>query len=1381
MKAVAKSMRILSLVAAICFSAGIAMGHPACLHPEMALIAQSQAPASSKEEEPLDYCYRLCARLIYESPAPNQPRLTALMREIAAIQLQFPDRKPTEEILRQAEAIFAELEASYGCVGASWENEALVLTPNQEPLLLTRNIPRHFLLKLFNRTPVDKVVALSGPDGLTGVSFNLPAGATRLWPAHTMVAEDAPVESIVVQVHCPAANEVRSLSVPVRTQFPAVLRGQLLDADTNSVFPGRLYVIGSDGCYRYAAENGTNTTLTEKMVNELLTFRYETYRLPFSYSSGRFELLVPPGRTELMLERGYEHSPARETVELAPQETRDVVLRAERFVDMREKGWHSGDTHVHWVKNSWDTNEDMGLLELVQRAEDLRVANNLTLYQYRPGEQGGPFVKPDHFPMGPVTGHSDSQYSIHMAEEYRNDNFYGHLIFLNIAKLIMPIATGQGSGGPVGTPDYPLNKNAILEARAQGGISIEAHNIGPKHCSDVPVNVVSGLADSLDQLDPELYYRFLDLGVRIPLSNGSDHPARLAGSARVYVKVDGSYTYEKWIDGIRQGRTFTTSGPLLFLSVNGKDIGDAVKLGRGEMLHITAQARSRAPIGRLQIVMDGKVIKELESDSSEATVEMEIPAECSGWLVARCSQNNQFNAINASNIAHTSPVYLEVDGKALFRPESAEFWLGNMRQHVEDIQKNAVFENDAHREEEMAYIQSAIRVLEERIADAGKQASSPASAPKETQLPMDVRVRAGSEEYSKQPISPLIYGNFLEMGFGRQVEGLWGEMLFNRSFEEVPPYRGNHWWWLRRQPGDDLSKEDWWHSGYREDAWKLAPDNDQAKFQIVEFGGFRNGYFSAWLLNDHPEKEAGLIQEGVYLKAGETYRFRGALRVPKEMWDLGPNGCTLNATLRICAQGAPDKPLHQLPIQNILGDYDDYSVSFVNDAYEGWATFGVWIPPMGRLNMDDFSLMPESSVDGWRKDVVNTLRAAAPPILRWPGGCFASFYDWREGTGLRSERHPRPSAFWGGLNDNDVGTLEYASFCKLLGAQPMICVNILTGSPESAAEWVAYCNAPVSNPQGALRAKDGSAEALGVTYWELDNEAYRKYGPQEYAQQCVVFSKAMKAVDPSIRTIMQGYANYFDALPQMLEIAGRDIDLVTDRNVDEPSLRRDLAVISEYNARNNTHIQLCNTEWLAQASDVPAKPDEFNKQPLPEDDTLQNRQIRWRYAMNTARQLLLFQRLGGEFQFANFNNLANTWGQNIIECPKEASFLSATGRVFELFSTSPAAWALKLEQLEPVPGLQWQAAWDMNHERLIVYVLNYNAHPAMVRVDIGALGKTFSHCNTKQVYAESLSARNSVTDPDAVKTEAQDTTITPSATLEISSRPYSVLQALFSN
>jgi hypothetical protein len=394
------------------------------------------------------------------------------------------------------------------------------------------------------------------------------------------------------------------------------------------------------------------------------------------------------------------------------------VFRLRRFLDMKARHWISGDTHIHWAKNSWDENEDMALLAMVQRAEDLRVVNNLTLYQWRKAEDGDPFVKPDQYPMGPVGSYSDDEYHVQMAEEYRNDNHYGHINLLNIARLIQPIATGAGSGGPAESGDYPLNRTAIHAARQQGGVSIEAHNLGPFQCSDVPVNVAVGLADSLDQLEPEHYYRFLNSGFHIGLSNGSDHPARVAGCARAYVRVDGSFTYQGWIEGLRKSRTFVTSGPLLFLRVNGRDIGDTLHVARGQRLTVEARVVSRHPVGTFEIVSNGEVLRNVSTQEREARIELQIPAERSRWFVARASRSELYDCLAGPDIGHTSAVYALVDGREVIRREAVQWWIENVQMHAERVRTLARFDDGAQREEALRHIAEGLAKYQELLSRA---------------------------------------------------------------------------------------------------------------------------------------------------------------------------------------------------------------------------------------------------------------------------------------------------------------------------------------------------------------------------------------------------------------------------------------------------------------------------------------------------------------------------------------------------------------------------------------------------------------------------------------------------------------------------------------
>ena len=662
-----------------------------------------------------------------------------------------------------------------------------------------------------------------------------------------------------------------------------------------------------------------------------------------------------------------------------------------------------------------------------------------------------------------------------------------------------------------------------------------------------------------------------------------------------------------------------------------------------------------------------------------------------------------------------------------------------------------------------------------------------------------MKVRITREELVEKPVSSLIYGNFIESGFGRQVEGMWAEMFYNRSFERVPPYTEAYWGSMGCKPDEDATVYPFWHSGYEQNEWTLVPGNAEAKWSRSLHVSFHHGQQSGWLKNDSVDKWAGFAQDGIVLRKGERYTFRGWMKAGVHPWDLRWDDLKLDAEIRIYPEGDLSKPVlthtvaaeaayatkpsasskrREASPRGITKAFERYEWTFACDTFEGRATFSVWIPPKSGLFVDDFSLMPASNLHGWRADLVEAGKRVNAPIIRWPGGCFASFYHWREGIGPRAERQPIESWFWGGLHDNDVGTREFVQFCRLVGAEPFMCVNMLTGTAAEAAEWVAYCNAPASHPIGALRAQDGFTEPFGVRYWELDNEAFRRFGHREYAERCVEFSRAMKAIDPSIELVMIGYDSYDRVLDKVLEIAGGDIDLVVDRAIDEAALRHDLDVIGRYNAAHGradaahgTSIRLCNTEWPAPIEDVPPTLDPAE---LDQSPTAKCKKMLWYSGLNVAKTLLTFQRLGGDFAFSNFNNFANTWGQNVIECTKEGVHLSAVGRVMELFSRSPAAWPLKLEAAGLPEGVHVQAAWDAERKSLCLVVLNYRGEPVDVVFDLAGLSKRFGSVRSTVLQAPTLVAYNTAAKPETITRRDSTAKLGSSSEHTIAAPPYSI-------
>ena len=148
--------------------------------------------------------------------------------------------------------------------------------------------------------------------------------------------------------------------------------------------------------------------------------------------------------------------------------------------------------------------------------------------------------------------------------------------------------------------------------------------------------------------------------------------------------------------------------------------------------------------------------------------------------------------------------------------------------------------------------------------------------------------------------------------------------------------------------------------------------------------------------------------------------------------------------------------------------------------------------------------------------------------MRWPGGTFTKIYHWKDAIGPAADRPRRPNLIWGGIEDNQFGTDEFIRWCREIGTEPVLTVNMATGSPEEAAHWVEYCNGTNDTSWARLRARNGSAAPHRVQYWALGNEedaepdCGRHQDPHDYAKDAWQFIKLMKLTDPSIRIIVAG-------------------------------------------------------------------------------------------------------------------------------------------------------------------------------------------------------------------------------------------------------------------
>ncbi len=171
---------------------------------------------------------------------------------------------------------------------------------------------------------------------------------------------------------------------------------------------------------------------------------------------------------------------------------------------------------------------------------------------------------------------------------------------------------------------------------------------------------------------------------------------------------------------------------------------------------------------------------------------------------------------------------------------------------------------------------------------------------------------------------------------------------------------------------------------------------------------------------------------------------------------------------------------------------------------------------------------PTADKFGIRGDVVEQAKKLAPTVLRFPGGTLMCQYHWMDAIGSKEDRICRQNLIWGGELDPSFGTAEFVQFCRQIGAEPMICVNMVSGTPEEAGNWVEYCNGTGKGYYAELRRKHGFEEPFNVKYWCIGNESYAEpdmgihHDVNLYTRDAMEFVKRMKLTDRSIQTVIVG-------------------------------------------------------------------------------------------------------------------------------------------------------------------------------------------------------------------------------------------------------------------
>lgn len=504
---------------------------------------------------------------------------------------------------------------------------------------------------------------------------------------------------------------------PVIAADGRAVRCRVLDAATGRPTAARVRLVDAAG--REAVPAGHAELLSERAMEG--DVRFQSRR--FSYVDGEFA--VDPSRLPLRYQvvKGYEYRMAEG--ELTPRNLKSGVaeIRLARWSSVGRAGWFGGDIHIHHIAPK--------TCRLEMEAEDLNVANILT----------SDFTTDQAEFEGRLNANSRPGRLIYVTQEFRNHQL-GHLCLLNLKKLIEPVRTAQEE-------HFPLHLGVCDQAHEQGGYVSWAHFPswpGVEGPLDVAMEKLDGL-EILCVLDPRdfpvftrqvvpeiaandglrLWYRYLNCGFRLTATAGTDKMTNYVtvGANRVYAKLDGELSYQGWIDAMKAGRTFVTNSPMLRFTVNGRESGSLLNLrGSGAMVEIQAEGESQLPYHRLEVVANGEVIADATpgGELHRARIRLEHPVRRSCWLAARAVEDIQpyrragveFSKIHVERgttlgnyfgtrrpetvFAHSSPVYVILDGKPIRNWDDAGYYVRYLDLCIGWLEREAKFKRPSDKQ-----------------------------------------------------------------------------------------------------------------------------------------------------------------------------------------------------------------------------------------------------------------------------------------------------------------------------------------------------------------------------------------------------------------------------------------------------------------------------------------------------------------------------------------------------------------------------------------------------------------------------------------------------------------------------------------------------------
>ena len=463
------------------------------------------------------------------------------------------------------------------------------------------------------------------------------------------------------------------------------VHGSVLDAASKAAMPARIYIQNAQGAWFFPESDGGNAVRYEKRnFNNLLSSENHT-----TLSAQPWVAELPPGNYTITVERGKEWRPlVREIV--VKDESINLELPVERWVNMAAEGWYSGETHVH---------RTLADLPNVMLAEDLNVAFPISYWCLHGNEV------PNHFDKGadPTTPAElmvvdathviwpcNSEWEVFGMDGHEHTLgavfALGHQTPIKLgAPPLVPVAQAareQGALLDMDKPDWPW---AMALPPVMG---INLYELSNNHVWRVPfaltkwttpapswmlpnATIQGGERDWIEYIH-QTYWALLNCGQRLRPSAGTAsgvHPVPL-GYSRVYVHCPEGFSYHHWRAGLEAGRSFVTTGPMCISNIR--------REGSRAILH--ADVRGEQPLGTMEIIVNGAIYETIIINTRQSLIDREIPLAGTTWIALRVWEPQPDGRLR---FAHTAPVWLDDSQKPLRpRREQAEFLAQRVRDEI---------------------------------------------------------------------------------------------------------------------------------------------------------------------------------------------------------------------------------------------------------------------------------------------------------------------------------------------------------------------------------------------------------------------------------------------------------------------------------------------------------------------------------------------------------------------------------------------------------------------------------------------------------------------------------------------------------------------------